>query len=150
MESWDLVSVSRPVFASLSHEGYRSWSQACLETLNTPMIRPSKSSVIQPCFVSCICRQGKPKQVRKVPESQKISEVVITFFWKFLEKFQQNLQIFKSQIFWWSLCLEGLGLGSCSFDYVTDKHTAHSSVSLQFALFWEFGLYFIVTWEKAI
>jgi len=33
------------------------------------------------------------------------SKLVITLFWKFFETFWQNLQIFESRTFWWSLGL---------------------------------------------
>jgi len=34
------------------------------------------------------------------------SKLVMTLFWKFFETFRQNLLIFQSRTFWWSLGLD--------------------------------------------
>ena len=90
MESRDFVSVSRPIFASVGLESFRSRSQAsCFETLNTAAIRLGKISVIQHFFSAISAAKKQPKEAGNMPEICKFSPSKLwkTFFWKFFGKF---------------------------------------------------------------
>ena len=139
MESRDLVSisrfVSRPIFASLGLEGYRSRSQSyCLETLKIARIWLSKTFAIQKHFVCCICRQettitrgGNDRNSKKV---QLKSDDDI--FWKISAK-STNFEVSSHWIFdeaagsnFW----RGLGHGGYGLDYITGNYVSWSLVCL--------------------
>ena len=144
VEYRDLVSVSglisRHIYTSLSLEGfrsrlglggYRSQSQTCcLETFNMPTatIWLNKTSAIQRVSLSAAFAGKKQhKQVRKMPEIRKNFnlKVVQVIFWKFLQKFQQNPQIFRSRVSLSdSLMNSRSGSRSRSFNQVTVSTTS--------------------------
>jgi len=114
MESRDLISVSRRIFASLGLEG--------LETLNIAKKWLIKNYMIQRFLLVVLAGKKHPKAVGKMQEILKNckSELMTTF----KKKFRQNVQILKSQV----------SVSSRNFNQVSVSKVTVSTTSLALSM----------------